>query len=444
MSRSVLKAPLSRRALLRSGASISIALPFLDAMWPKKAAAAELPKRLFIMVGQNGVVPATFFPTGGDEKNFTLGASLAPLEAHKKNLIILDGIRKMQRGLGDGTAHGRGSAGAITGATCSGKNGIGDGPSIDQPIADKIATGTRFRNMIVGQVNAYAWFTSGPKQKIFGEDSPQKNFDALFSNFTPPTPGGGASGPNPEIMKLVARKKSILDGALEEYKRLAVNVGGSDKARLGAHTEAIRNVEKGIEALGSGTSMASAACVKPATSGESMVYPDKCNANLDLLCLAYACDLTRIGGMQYNTHGQTFSWAGMTGGDHHALAHQQGSAGIDANLTKANAWFASQFGRVIEKLKSYGEGPGTAFDRTLMLWTNELAIGPHKFDRGPFLLASGGMPMEGGKTLQTGRWMKFDNFPHTGVLISMANIFGVPLTQFGFGEWQKGPLPGLI
>lgn len=52
--------------------------------------------------------------------------------------------------------------------------------------------------------------------------------------------------------------------------------------------------------------------------------------------------------------------------------------------------------------------------------------------------------MEGGKTLQTGRWLKYNNFPHTGVLISMANIFDVPLTKFGYAEWQQGPLPGLI
>ena len=440
----VLRAPLSRRTLLRSGASFGIALPFLDAMWARKASAAELPKRLFIMVGQNGVVPSTFFPTGGTEKEFTLGASLAPLEPHKKNLIIPDGIRKMQRGTGDGTAHGRGSASMLTGQTCSGKNGIGDGPSIDHAIADHIATGTRFRNLIHGATNAYGNFLSGPRQKIFGEDSPAKNFERIFGNFTPPAGGGGAAAPTADLTKLIARKKSILDSALEEYKQLAVRVGSSDKQRLGAHTDAIRNVEKGLAALEGGTSMAGMGCAKPAAAADSTVFPDRATANLDLLCLAFACDITRIGGMQYNTHNQTFSWAGVTGGDHHALAHQQGSGGIDANLTKANAWFASQFGHVINRLKSYGEGPGTVFDRSLMLWTNELAIGPHKFDRSPFLLASGGMPLTAGKNLETGRWLKYDNFPHTGVLISMAQIFGLPMTQFGYGDWQKGPLPGLI
>jgi hypothetical protein len=440
--------PLSRRTLLRSGASIGIALPFLDAMVrPSRQAQAQgRPKRLFIMVGQNGVVPSTFFPTGGTEKAFTLGASLAPLEPHKSNLIILDGIRKMQRGLTDGTAHGRGSAGAITGATCSGKNGIGDGPSIDHPIADVIGQGTRYRNLIVGAVNQYGWFYTGPKQKVFGEDSPAKNYERLFSNFSPPAAGGGA-GPNPDISKLIARKKSILDAALDEYKKLASTVGTADKARLDVHQDAIRNVEKGIATLGESSGMASAACAKPAAAADPMAFNDKATANLELVALAFACDITRIGGMQYNTHGVSFPWAGVTGGDHHALAHQQGSAGIDANLTKANAWFASQYGLVINKLKSYSEaGGGNVFDETLMLWTNELAIGPHKFDRGPFLLASGGLTLPSGKKLETGRWLKYDNFPHTGVLISMANMFGLNITKFGYDDpsWQKGPLPGLI
>ncbi len=434
---------LSRRALLRSGATIGIGLPFLDIMRSRQAHAAELPKRLFIMVGQNGVVPSTFFPSGGDEKNFTLGASMKPLEAHKSNLIILDGIRHMQRGTTDGTAHSRGSAACITGNTASAKNGIADGPSIDHPIADHIGGGTRFRNFITGASNAYGFFHSGPRQKVFGEDSPQKNFERLFTGFTPPA--AGSTGPNPELMKLVARRKSILDGALEEYKRMATVVGAADKARLGVHTEAIRSVEKGLDALGGGGGMASAACAKPDAAGDATSFPAKATANLDLVCLAFACDASRVGGIQYNTHGQSFQWVGMSGGDHHALAHQQGSAGIDANLTKAVSWFAMQMAHVITKLKSYGEaGGGNVFDRTLMLWSNEQAIGPHKFDRGVFCIAAGAMPLAGGKTLQTGRWIKAPGHPHTGVLISIGNIFGLPMTEFGYKDWQKGPVPGLI
>ena len=66
------------------------------------------------MTGNNGVVPQSWFPTG-TEKDFKLGASMAPLEPLKANLIILDGPRRMQRGTTDGTAHGRGAASAVSG-----------------------------------------------------------------------------------------------------------------------------------------------------------------------------------------------------------------------------------------------------------------------------------------------------------------------------------------
>ena len=48
---------------------------------------------------------------------------MAALEPLREHLIILDGIRKMQRGTQDGTAHGRGHTSAVTGWTSSGDNG---------------------------------------------------------------------------------------------------------------------------------------------------------------------------------------------------------------------------------------------------------------------------------------------------------------------------------
>ena len=444
--------PLSRRTVIRGTGGIAISLPFLDAMVaPRKASAQTATKRLFLMVGQNGVVPNGWFPSSGTETNFELNTAMKPLEPHKANLIILDGVNKMTRGLGpDGTAHGRGSAGALTGHTSSGKNGIADGPSIDHPISEKIGVGTRIRKLVVGRSNAYGFFHSGPRQKVFGEDSPQANYTAVFSNFDPGSGGGGGgTSPGPtaeEIAKIRARQKSVIDGSLDEFNKLLGKVGPSDKRRLDIHAEAIRQVERGLDALnqGGGASTPSASCTKPAGAGDSSDFPKKMTANLDIACLAMACDVTRIAGAQYNTHGQSFAWAGMRGGDHHALAHQQGSGGIDGNLIKANTWMCEQMAHVVTKLKSYGDGAGSVFDNTFVMYTNELAIGPHKFNRGPFLIAAGNMPVAGGKTLQTGRWLKYDGFPHTGVLISIGQIFDLPMTEFGFGQWQKGPLPGLI
>jgi hypothetical protein len=86
-----MKSPLSRRTLLRGAGGVAIALPFLDAMAPRRAQAATGPKRLFLMHNQNGVVPGAWFPTGG-EKDFKLAPAMMPFEPLRQHLLILDGI----------------------------------------------------------------------------------------------------------------------------------------------------------------------------------------------------------------------------------------------------------------------------------------------------------------------------------------------------------------
>ena len=45
--------------------------------------------------------------------------------------------------------------------------------------------------------------------------------------------------------------------------------------------------------------------------------------------------------------------------------------------------------------------------------------------------------------IQGGRYLKFNNLPHPTVLVSAANIMGLPITSFGNPGWQKGALLGL-
>lgn len=448
--------PLSRRTLLRGAGGIGIALPFLDAMslsGRKAHAQTVAPKRLIVMTGQNGVVPGTWFPSAGGEKDFTLGYSMEPLQPVRDNLIILDGITKMQRGYDqDGTAHGRGHAGAITGQTCSGKNGIGDGPSIDHVVAEAIGEGTRFKSILAGNRNTnYHFFHSGNRSPVTVEPDPRKNFDRLFSNFVAPSPGmGGTAMPetNPAIDRLLGRKKSVLDAALEEYQRVSRVVGAKDKVRLDQHATELRQIEKSLAGLNGGTpgaaGGASQSCAKPAQPNPSDDYENGAPLHLSILAMALACDITRVVGYQFVSHGTVFRWLGITDTDHHPLAHQTGSAGPDMRLSNIVRWHAEQASKLIQQLKSYGEGGGTVLDNTVFMWTNEISRGNHKFDRGPFLLASGRLPLGANKVLETGRYLKLGGHPHTGVLLSVANMMGLPLTSFGFNGWQKGPVPGLI
>ena len=442
--------PIHRRTLLRGAGGVGIALPFLGAMWPKQAKAATPPKRLFVMTGNNGVVLETWFPTG-TEKDFKLGASMAAFEPLKAHLIIPDGVTKMQRGNADGTAHGRGAASALSGWTSSGKNGIADGASIDQVVANAIGAQSKVKSLITGnKVYNYFFFTDGPKQVHPVEPDPKKNFDRLFTGFTAPTvTGGGAAAPDPgataDLAKLRARDKSILDAAMEQYTKLAARVGTQDRQRLDKHLTAIRQVESQLGNAGSGAGAATMSCTKPAAAPltGADIYQSFGKANLELAALAFACDLTRVAGLQWISHNTVFNWLGATQ-QHHPLSHAHGSAAVDAQLTKIVAWHAEQAAAFLTTLKGYSEGEGTVFDNTLFLWTNEQSVGSHKFDRGPFLIAAGKFPLAGGGTLQTGRYIKVPGgTQHTSVLqaITMA-IAGVKMPVFG--GWDKGPLPGLL
>ena len=85
--------PLSRRAMLRGAGGVAVGLPFLSAMLrPLRSHASEdVQKRLLVFFTANGTIPDAWRPTGG-ETDFSLSTILSPLERHRSQMIVLDGI----------------------------------------------------------------------------------------------------------------------------------------------------------------------------------------------------------------------------------------------------------------------------------------------------------------------------------------------------------------
>jgi hypothetical protein len=433
--------PISRRALLRGAGGVAIALPFLDAMTPRRARAAGAPvKRLLTNFTENGVVEREWFPQG-TVKDFTFGQILQPLEPWKKNLILFDGIDTVCDGSNGGGGHQRGKTGCFTAQPNT--NGRAHGISVDQLIANQIGTTTKFKSLeasvwIKGLLRDGVYF-SGPQQVIVTEDDPAQLFARVF---TDPLPTGNADPAGAaDLARLRARKQSIIDRTLEEYRRVAGVVGAGDKQRLEAHMDAIRTLEQGLGANGG---MASAACHKPEPPAPAdFIATGK--AQMDLLTMALACDLTRVASLQWRSSYVPFSWVGVDIA-HHDLSHQQGGAAADAKLTKVVQWFAGQAAYLLDRLKAIPDAGGTTLlDNTLFYWPNELATGTHRHTRSPFLLATGNFILPGGKPLETQRFLKYPSGTyHSGLLTVVANIMGLPITNFGAQQWQRGPLPGVI
>ena len=443
---------ISRRAVLRGAAGTAIALPLLELMQPARASAASpTPKRFIVMFSPNGTLANNWVPTrgaSGAETDFSLSPILAQLAPHQADLVIVQGLNQQGAG-GDG--HQNGIGGMLTGTPLNPGPfaGVGappagwaTGPSVDQRIAEGLAAPTRLRSLELGvQVGAADnWgrmcYRAG-NQPLVPTDDPAAVYASVFTDLhTDPA--------------LLARKRkrqqSILDTVGGQYASLAARLGRSDRQRLEQHLDAVRELEG---RLTTDLVLSNAACEDPTLalvpSQANDSFPAVAALQLDLLTMALACDLTRVGSLQFSRSVSQvqFSWLGIPEG-HHDLSHRSDTdlSAVD-KLTRINAWYASQLAGLIERLKSTPDGAGgTLFDGTLILWCNELAKGnTHSRMGAPYVLAG-----SAGGALRTGRYLSYDgqSLPHNDLLVSLINALGVPDTRFGKSDWCTGALTRLL
>jgi len=443
------KKTLSRRALLRGLGGAAIGLPFLGAM-ADTASAIAFPKRFVVFFTGLGTVKPAWVPKG-TETEFGFGPILAPLEPFKKKTLVLEGIDMESAYHGPGDPHQQGIGQALTGTelqegmlfpyACnpSAMVGWGGGISLDQFLADKIGQMTKFPSLELGVQVQYANVSArisyrGGGQPVPPEDDPYEAFKRIF----------GDLGSDPEALaRLRADRHTVLDAVTEDYARLNARLGTSDRHKLDAHLEAIREIEKRLDAPG----VIGGACIPPELGTpvepfENDNYPAIAKAQLDLLAMSLICDLTRVASIQWTTvqTGKVFSWLGQSE-PHHTLSHSSdGDTVRQGMLTDIGNWHAQQLAYLCQKLDSVQEGDGTVLDNTVILWCTDIAQGnTHARRDMPYVLVGGA-----GGALKTGRYVKYKGAYHNDLLIALSHAMGVPVETFGNPEYCNGPLGGLL
>jgi hypothetical protein len=437
---------IGRRSVLRSALGAAIGLPWLEAMQPRVVRAQESPiKRFVVMFSPNGTLPELWTPIGG-ETNFTLSPILAPLAEHRDDLVIIAGVD--QQGAG-GDSHQNGIGGMLTGSilnpgpfggTMGPASGWAAGQSIDQRVADVIGGETKLPSLELGvQVetadNLGRMCYRGSNQPVPPENDPAAVYARVFADLHT----------DPAILAAQReRQESILDTVIGEYERVTPSLGGADRQRLDAHLTTVRDIEARLTRQ---AAIGGAACsdpvLEPISAQANDSFPEVGALQLDLLAMAFACDITRVASLQWSTSGSNtrFTWLGMEEG-HHDLSHlpDDDAVGID-KLTRINAWYAEQFAGLISRLKAIPEGDGSVFDSTLVLWVNELARGnTHSRKNAPYVLAG-----SAAGALQTGRFLRFEDArPHNDLLLSLLHVMDIPDEIFGNPDWCTGPLTGLV
>jgi hypothetical protein len=448
-----MSARISRRNVLRAASGALLALPLLPSLRSARAEAEAPPKRFVTMYTPNGVIHDGWWPTAvTSETDFELSSSHDPLKSYKDRLLILGGLEMKVASDGPGGPHQRGIGGLFTNMElgegafvdgCGRTAGWANGISIDQKIAAAIGTGSPVASLQLG-VRAtendvqgrISYAAAGMPLPPLA--TPLDVYKRIFENFLPPSPT-----PDQDAAKaLMAQRKSVLDAVASEFAALDSRLSAQDRQTLDAHLTLVRDVERRLS-LGIGD------CAKPAEPPvldpvSEADMPKIAELELDLLALAFACDLTRVASFEISTalNRIRYPWVESLG-EGHSLSHSGASdADAKAQLLKRQNWHSSLIARLFDRLAVVAEGEGSVLDNTLLFWGNEVSMGTtHTHDNMPFVVAGGGW------AFRTGRYVTYTDSTknsHADLLVSLLNAMGVPDTTFGDARYCTGALSGLV
>lgn len=475
---------INRRTLLRGAAGVAVGLPFLSAMLqPGRTHAQDtIPTRLVIFFSPGGTLLDRWRPMGSSD-NFSLQPMMDPLSPHLDRLVFLDGLDMDITQIGNGHPHSRGMGGVLTGQqllagnynTNGGNAGFAAGPSIDQVVAAAISSEQRFPSLEVstgwstgitaggqphpGNILSYQPPSNPGQQAVPVPPStdPLNTLNRVFA---------GVDGDETAAAHLTEWNTSILDGVQSDFNRVMAQLGTEDRAKLDAHLTLVRDMEERLrQTVEAGCSaptsvdptagfyddpVAEGVSRGAADGGDQAIttgakIPLKGEVMTDLLVTALACDLTRVGTMQWSD-GEAKFMLGFLRDDngqplqdhHHGYQHDRGFQ--PGSLEIIHHFYMQELAYLLARLDSVPEGDGTMLDNTLVLAVSEIQMPEtHAQNNMPFILAG-----RAGGQLETQRWLQFNGRPHNDLLVSIMNMFGLPERTFGNPEFCTGPLSGLV
>lgn len=437
-----------RRAFLSAMGVGAAVLPLLEAERVSAQSGSDGPKRVFILVWTDGMMNAQQ-DWASEGTNFTLPDFLQPLEPHRDDIILLNGLAyrfiRDSPSISERTGHAA-YPGMLTGAIyqSGGSSTAGDvagGISIDQHIGNALQDqgyqGLTSLNLgvKVDSTARLSWRGAGSNNAIVPNENPYDVFDDLFAG----SMGDSGDDGNAEIDRIRAMRASIIDYVAGDLERFSASLGTLDRQRIDAHLTSVRELERQLEVGASGGDPGSVAIPQLAQgidTASTVNFHTVTEMQMQVATAAFAADITRVTVLQLGDQGgsnivltplgfdasntQTSGNTGLVEGLH-VIAHENG-----ADKRRTDQWFQEQVALLIQMLKDTTDAGGASlFDSTVMLAMTNMRTGMHETDRVPAVLA-GSM----GGYFATGRSLNL-TAPNNGVLIALANAVGVPTETFG-------------
>jgi hypothetical protein len=450
----------TRRKFLAAGAGVAAASGLgMPGFVTSALAQTAPPKRLMLLFMPNSNLRDLWLSTGGrdaeagtgDATQFTLNRLAAPLEPIRQYMTILHGVN-MDAVNGD--QHSSGQIRVTTGADVlqpninGGPGNLPTAPSLDtiaameSPVIN--AKATRFLQLVMNADTRspslhHQCITSDMMNNFIAPDNvPMTVYSRIFAGVTP-----GGMVDQTALLKLRARKKSVIDFLTADLNRLNARVPAAQRIKLESHLEGIRALEKSLDAqVGAGgatvTLPMGLETLKPNTSAN---HPQLVQGFFDITKTAFQLDLTRIASYAFATGNSAVSFAdfnaGPSGGVHN-IAHQSKNDMTREALATVTLWYTTKIAQWVQQLAAIPEGNGTLLDNTLIYFFAETAQ-YHEHNDIPIVLI-------GGKNLGNvgNRCLRYNARQVNDISFAILKQLGVNRTTFGDARWFHGLAPGLF
>jgi hypothetical protein len=434
----------SRRNFLR-GATVTLALPYLESLVPTRAAAQTAPmRRLLVCYFPNGAA-ASYWPVKsvGQGDAWALSPVLEPLAGLKSKMTVLSNVENYSCMLDNPDvepSHAR-FCGAYL--TCDDSDRLRDelqvevanGVSMDQLIASKMSTPLKSLELGLSTIESYtdgrhpalsrslAWRTE--TQPLYKDINPQAVFDRLVASGAVDSSGMLTGEALAEAQRRKTLKLSALDFVLESAKSLGSKLGREDKPRLDQFLTSVRDLEERVRnfELNMQSGLACEAIARPSevyAVNQTGVYDRGHHTTLmsDLIVMAFKCDTTRVVTHMMDDARSDFVYdhlterqftdAGSTEGTgkvngYHGLQHAGDSNNGYASI---NHSFADSVYKLCKQLDDIQEGDGTMLDNTVVMFGSSMHGSDHNGNNLPLALIGGG-----GGGLRTDQHVKFGDTP---------------------------------
>jgi len=392
------------------------------------------PLRILLVHKPVGTVPASYDGTGA-----ALSSILAPFADLREHMVIVDGLENRKQANTPGEDHANGITTFMTGGIPFRPDGGSvlcmDRASIDQIFAadPRIVGSTPIRSLQLTADDRSHQFllrtisSAGRAMPLPPEESPLAAFARVF----------GTLSDRPRT-----QQQSVLDFSRADLARMRPQLSSGDRERIDRHLTAIREVERVLQQSADFDPMPLSREMRAATeardTNRDRAHGKVGRAHLDLVRVAFQCDLTRIACFTWGSFTTDVSALvpGLAARTYHELSH----ANRPADEIAVHRWYNEQLAAFLRTLRDTPDVDGkTLLDNTLVVSWSEMRTGQHAFDNLPIQLFGGA-----GGRLAGNRLVRYPGYSANDLWRTVLNALGDRREVFGDADKNAGALVGLF